>query len=95
MEWVFLATDDGAPSRLDGREPASGGVAAAFSAAFGPRLLRFPKSPAATVMRGSAANAMEAVCDLWLLRRGTAFIGTYASTFSTFAALSYASPILL
>jgi hypothetical protein len=78
---IFLCTDDGGPDQVTGRIRREG-VRQRFKTRYGSRVVW--TSPR-TLDRRDPRAVEDAVVDLWLLRRTSAFVGTAASTFSEMA----------
>jgi len=78
---IFLCTDDGGPDQVTGRIRREG-VRERLKARYGARVVW--TSPR-TLDRRDPRASEDAVVDLWLLRRTSAFVGTASSTFSAMA----------
>jgi hypothetical protein len=86
---VLLCTDDGGVDTFTGRNASPQGVAAAFLARFGERVVSTrPRS----LNRSEPAAIRDALLDLLLLRATDAIVGTQGSSFSAMAAFGRAVP---
>ncbi len=78
---IFLASDDGAPDIVTGRQSLEG-LCSQFRARYGDRVIW---SEPRTLDRRNALSIQDALVDLWLLRQTDTFVGTKASSFSEMA----------
>jgi hypothetical protein len=88
---IFLSTDDGAAIPDAGLAPQEG-IKTLFRRRYGERVVC---SEPRSLDRAECAAIQDAVMDLWLLRRTTAFVGTRSSSFSILAALGRTIPVTM